>query len=68
MRVTAKYSATHRHASVAGDMLVSHKGHGFSRECKVAPRIKWFYSSLAEVHSVKDVFFISHLQEEFKCC
>ena len=47
MWLITEYSATWRHTSVAGDMLVSRKGHGSSHECKVAPRIN-FYSSLTE--------------------
>ena len=51
-----EYSATRGHASVAGDMQVSRKGHRLQVcEIKVAPRIK--YSSLAIIRHGR--FFVA---------
>ncbi len=51
----AKYSATRGHASVAGDMSVSRKVHGFT--VNQGGTTDNVYSSLTENISVKDFIF-----------
>ncbi|MBE7017295.1 MAG: hypothetical protein E7420_03970 [Ruminococcaceae bacterium] len=60
-KAKAEYSATRRHASVAGNVTAFRKVCGFRPQIKVAPRSN---SSLTEMISVGDFLFFPQKREE----
>ena len=56
-RICPEYSATWRHTSIAGDMMVSRQAHGSLPWIKVAPRI--FYKAIFVLDRRSSIFLLS---------